>query len=197
MKSRLVLAAVFAAAFAANTTMVSAIETEGYASWYGPDFQGKLTANGEIFDTNKLTAAHKSLPFGSIVKVTNLENNKSVVVRINDRGPYVAGRIIDLTHAAAGAIGMLGSGVSKVKLEVLHKQQENALRSVQVAAFTLRNNAIRVQKELYDLGLEPSIETGASGVYRVLLPGIPLADVPTLQRKLEQIGYTNTLVRMF
>ncbi len=197
MKSRLMLAAMFIAALAANTTTVWAIETEGYASWYGPDFQGKLTASGEIFDTNKFTAAHKSLPFGSIVKVTNLVNNKSVVVRINDRGPYVAGRIIDLTHAAAGAIGMLGDGVSKVKLEVLHRQQEIALRTVQVAAFTLKNNAVRVQKELYDLGLEPSIESSATGVYRVLLQGIPLADVPALQGKLDQLGYTNTLVRMF
>ncbi|WP_455381451.1 septal ring lytic transglycosylase RlpA family protein [Salinispira pacifica] len=197
MKKWLTFTTLLAAALLVGAESASAIETEGIASWYGPDFQGKLTASGEIFDTNKFTAAHKSLPFGSIVKVTNLENNRSVVVRINDRGPYVAGRIIDLTHAAAGAIGMLGNGTAKVRLDVLHKQQENAMRTIQVAAFTLRGNAVRVQKELYDLGLEPTIEVGATGVFRVLLPGIPLADVPSLQSKLTQIGYANTLVRMF
>ncbi|HUX13177.1 MAG TPA: septal ring lytic transglycosylase RlpA family protein [Spirochaetia bacterium] len=197
MKNRLRLALLAAAIFVLSAAFAAATETEGYASWYGPHFQGKLTASGEIFDTNRFTAAHKSLPFGSIVKVTNLENNRSVVVRINDRGPYVAGRIIDLTHAAAGALGMLGDGVAKVRLDVLHQQQENAMRTIQVAAFDLRINALKVQKQLYDLGLEPAIESSATGIYRVLLTGIPLADVSTMQQKLRQIGYPETLVRMF
>ncbi len=81
---------------------------EGIASWYGPRFQGKRTANGERFNTNELTAAHKSLPFGTRVRVKSMVNGKEVVVRINDRGPFIKGRIIDLSQAAAKAIGMLG-----------------------------------------------------------------------------------------
>jgi rare lipoprotein A len=86
----------------------------GGASWYGPGFQGKRTANGERFNTHALTAAHRSLPFGSRVQVTNERTGRSVVVRINDRGPFVGGRVIDLSKAAAQAVGI--SGVGKVKL---------------------------------------------------------------------------------
>jgi rare lipoprotein A len=81
---------------------------EGIASWYGPRFQGKRTANGERFNTNELTAAHKSLPFGTRVRVKSLVDGKEVIVRINDRGPFIKGRIIDLSNAAAKAIGMIG-----------------------------------------------------------------------------------------
>ena len=80
----------------------------GVASWYGPRFQGKRTANGERFNTNELTAAHKTLPFGTRVRVKSMVNGKEVVVRINDRGPFIKGRIIDLSHAAAKAIGLIG-----------------------------------------------------------------------------------------
>lgn len=90
----------------------------GEASYYGRDFHGKTTASGEPFDMNGLTAAHKKLPFGSIVRVTNLENGKEVWVRINDRGPYVDGRLIDLSKGAAREIGLLEDGVGKVKLDV-------------------------------------------------------------------------------
>ena len=86
----------------------------GLASYYADKFNGRKTANGEIFDENKLTAAHKTLPFGTIVKVTNLTNNKTVIVRINDRGPFVSGRIIDLSIAAAKKINLLEAGVVKV-----------------------------------------------------------------------------------
>ena len=88
----------------------------GMASYYADKFNGRKTANGEIFDSNKLTAAHKTLPFGAIVKVTNLINNKSVIVRINDRGPFVSGRIIDLSKAAAKKINLLEAGVVKVSV---------------------------------------------------------------------------------
>lgn len=91
----------------------------GSASWYGPGFSGRNTANGETFNPNQLTAAHRSLPFNTLVRVTNEGNGKSVVVRINDRGPFVHGRIIDLSRAAADHIGMLSSGVANVTLEVL------------------------------------------------------------------------------
>src|SRR3954447_4118595 len=82
----------------------------GAASWYGPGFHGKRTAHGETFNTNALTAAHKTLPFGTQLRVTNERTGKSVVVRINDRGPYARGRVIDLSKAAAEAVGILGVG---------------------------------------------------------------------------------------
>jgi len=91
----------------------------GYASWYGRDFNGRPTASGEIFDMNAYTAAHRDLPFGTRVRVTNEANGRSVVVRINDRGPWVEGRILDLSYAAAKALGMLEAGVARVRLEVL------------------------------------------------------------------------------
>ena len=89
----------------------------GHASWYGPGFAGKKTASGEVFDDTKLTAAHKSLPLGTKVKVTNLENGRSVRVAINDRGPFVGNRLIDLSRAAAHALGMVENGVVRVRIE--------------------------------------------------------------------------------
>jgi rare lipoprotein A len=92
---------------------------QGPVSWYGPGFQGRRTANGETFDTHDLTMAHRSLEFGSEVRVTNLENGRSVVVRVNDRGPYVRGRVADLSHAAARELGFVDDGVVKARIELL------------------------------------------------------------------------------
>ena len=89
----------------------------GIASFYGSKFDGRRTANGEIFSNSKMTAAHRSLSFGSMVRVTNLRNGKQVTVRINDRGPWIGGRVIDLSRAAASQIDMIGSGTARVSLE--------------------------------------------------------------------------------
>ena len=91
----------------------------GIASWYGSDFHGKRTANGEIYDMNKLTAAHKYLPFHTLVEVENLENNKKVLVRINDRGPFVKGRVIDLSRKAGQRIGIEDTGTARVRLRII------------------------------------------------------------------------------
>jgi len=91
----------------------------GVASWYGPGFHGRTTANGERYNMHDMTAAHKSLKFGTKVKGTNQTNGKSVVVRINDRGPYIGGRIIDLSKSAAQAIDMIGPGTAKVTVQIL------------------------------------------------------------------------------
>lgn len=91
----------------------------GIASWYGPGFHGKKTANGERYNQNAMTAAHKTLPLGSVVRVKNLSNGKSVVVRINDRGPYAHGRIIDLSKKAAGKIDMHANGTAKVRVTLI------------------------------------------------------------------------------
>ena len=92
---------------------------QGRVSWYGPGFHGRPTANGETFDAGDLTMAHRSLALGSIVRVTNLENGRTVVVRVNDRGPYVRGRVADLSHAAARKLGFVDDGVVKARIELL------------------------------------------------------------------------------
>lgn len=92
---------------------------DGVASWYGPGLNGNRSASGEVFNQNSLTAAHRSLPFGTQVRVTNLRNGRSVIVRINDRGPFSRSRIIDLSRAAANAIDMVNAGVAQVRLEIL------------------------------------------------------------------------------
>jgi rare lipoprotein A len=93
--------------------------SNGQASWYGPGFYGNRTANGEVFRPGTLTAAHRTLPFGTKVRVTNLWNGRTAVVRINDRGPFHGNRVIDLAHGAANQLGVVASGVAQVKLEVL------------------------------------------------------------------------------
>jgi len=89
------------------------------ASWYGPGFQGNLTANGERYDMNGISAAHKTLPFGTVVRVTNLNNGRSIDVRINDRGPFIKNRVIDLSKGAAQKIDMIREGVVPVRLQIL------------------------------------------------------------------------------
>jgi rare lipoprotein A len=99
---------------------------QGIASWYGPGFHGRRSANGERYNQNAMTAAHRSLPFGTQVQVTNLKNNRSVVVRINDRGPFIRGRVIDLSAAAARTIGITQTGVAPVRIDLLDPQQITA-----------------------------------------------------------------------
>jgi rare lipoprotein A len=119
----------------------------GIASWYGPTFHGKSTANGETYNQNELTAAHKTLPFNTVVKVTNLDNGKSVTVRINDRGPYAGNRVIDLSRAAAAEIDMIGPGTAQVRLELVSsevpigRQIEPEMFTVQLASYTERRQA--------------------------------------------------------
>ena len=95
------------------------IKDRGIASWYGQDFHGWLTASGEIYDMEAMTAAHRTLPLGTVVRVTNIANGQQSTVRINDRGPYLNGRVLDLSHAAARALGMVHDGISPVQLEVI------------------------------------------------------------------------------
>ena len=124
---------------------------EGLASWYGPEFHGRLTASKEIFDMNDLTAAHPTLPFGTYVMVTNLNNGQSTIVRINDRGPFVPGRIIDLSYAAARVLGAIGPGVIPVRLEVIKELSPPTRKPdyfVQVGAFASEANARRLYAEL-------------------------------------------------
>jgi len=148
---------------------------EGVASWYGKDFHGKKTSNGEIYDMYAMTAAHKTLPLGVHVRVTNRQTGRQVVVRVNDRGPFVAGRIIDLSFAAADKLGVVGPGTAPVKIEALGFQADSSGGSVvyrqpesyrigsftvQVGAFSLAANAERLAAELRGRYGSSSIQQG-------------------------------------
>lgn len=122
---------------------------EGVASWYGIPFDGHRTSNGEIYDMHQFTAAHKTLPFGALVRVTNLRNGKQIEVRINDRGPFVANRVIDLSLSAAQAIDMVGPGTAPVRLEVMAGPNPSVgFFGVQVGAFQEKENAQRLRDRL-------------------------------------------------
>jgi len=126
---------------------------DGMASWYGSDFHGKRTSNGEIYDMYALTAAHKTLPLGVFVKVTNKTNDRSLVVRVNDRGPFVRGRIIDLSYAAAKELGVVGPGTAPVRIEALGYLEGDMAKyrhpdsydkgnyAIQIGAFVVESNA--------------------------------------------------------
>ncbi len=137
-------------------------EEEGMASWYGDDFHGKATANGETYDMHALTAAHRVLPMNTRIKVTNLANGRNVVVRVNDRGPFVGGRIVDMSYAGAKALDMVGSGTTRVHLEAVAAQGQTMADVdrllageryyVQVGAFKNKGNAMGLVDELKGQG---------------------------------------------
>jgi rare lipoprotein A len=136
-------------------------EEVGTASWYGNPYHGRRASNGEIYDMDKLTAAHRTMPFGTIVEVRNLSNAREVQVRITDRGPFVGDRIIDLSRAAARQIQMIGPGTAKVRLRVVGLPQAipAGYFAVQVGAFRERENADQLQKRM----------AGEYGTARVLM----------------------------
>jgi rare lipoprotein A len=122
---------------------------EGVASWYGVPFNGHRTSNGEIYDMHQMTAAHRTLPFNAYVRVTNLNNGMQTEVRINDRGPFVADRIIDLSLSAAQAIQMIGAGTAHVRLEVISgPNPQTGFFGVQVGAFLVEANADKFRDQL-------------------------------------------------
>lgn len=142
----------------------------GTASWYGPGFHGNRTSSGEIYDQNDLTAAHQTLPLGTHVAVTNLENGRAVEVRINDRGPFAKDRIIDLSYAAARSIDLIGPGTAPVRIEALgaeRPQLASSAYTIQVGAFTDRANAMRLKGTLdkhFD-GVYVATQDGQAGRY--------------------------------
>jgi rare lipoprotein A len=145
----------------------------GIASWYGHPYHGRAAANGEIYDMEKLTAAHRTLPFGTWVRVTNLSNSKTVDVRIIDRGPFVDGRIIDLSHAAARLVDLLTAGVGEVRIDVLSlppSAMSNAFFAVQVGAFEDKTRAERIRARMqHEYGIaEITLRNGNPPLWRVL-----------------------------
>lgn len=126
------------------------VET-GIAAWYGPGFHGKNTSSREVYDMYDMTAAHRTLSFGTYVMVTNLDNGKAVIVRVNDRGPFAKDRIIDLSYAAARLLDMVGPGTAPVKVEVLadfSPRDSGRGFSVQIGSFSSRENAEALKKRL-------------------------------------------------
>ncbi|MEK6584447.1 MAG: septal ring lytic transglycosylase RlpA family protein, partial [Nitrospirota bacterium] len=120
----------------------------GVASWYGEDFHGKPTSSGEIYNMYDLTAAHKLMPLGTVAKITHLDNGRSVVVKINDRGPFIDGRVIDLSYSAASEIGMVEEGVSKVEIKVLKWGKSLSDFTVQIGSFVVEENAQKLKAKL-------------------------------------------------
>ncbi|MGA2639323.1 MAG: septal ring lytic transglycosylase RlpA family protein [Spirochaetia bacterium] len=168
---------------------------EGFASWYGGKFHGRLTSSGEVFDTNDMTAAHRTLPFGTMVKVTNLDNGKFAVVKINDRGPFVEGRIIDLSRAAAEEIDMLGQGVARVSLDIVAFATDKDVYAIQVGAFGMDKNAEKARLALEAAGFVVTIEKTGLSVARVLVRGIPATSLSDTRRKLEDLGFAQYFLK--
>jgi rare lipoprotein A len=152
-------------------TKAGNIFEEGKASWYGAPFHGRQASNGEIYDMNKLTAAHRTLPFNTVVRVTNTVNGKSTTVRITDRGPFVDNRIIDLSYAAAKEISSIGPGVVPVRIEILSAIDPNAgWFTVQIGAFRERANAEKLRDRLsasYSPVAIQSFDSPKGSYYRV------------------------------
>jgi rare lipoprotein A len=151
---------------------------EGMASWYGVPYHGRRASDGEVYDMYKLTAAHRTLPFNTVVRVTNLSNGQQVDVRIIDRGPFVENRIIDLSLAAARAIDMVSAGTTRVRVEIISGAPIPALGrfAVQVGAFSDRANAERLRDQLATTYQPISVQefTGPNGeLFRVRVGSVP------------------------
>jgi rare lipoprotein A len=185
---------------------------QGTASWYGRKFHGYETSNGEIYDMFSMTAAHKSLPLPSYVRVTNVDNGRQVVVRVNDRGPFHEGRVIDLSYAAASRLDMMGEGTARVTLEVLDPRVNQVTvpaattgkagaapgRYLQLGAFSDRTAIERIEQRVgqrsdgLNLRVSPVNQEGRT-LYRVQLGPVPdSATEARLMRELADAGYTST-----
>ncbi len=168
-------------------------QEEGFASWYGWKFHGRQTANGEIFDMNKLTAAHKTLPFGTLIQVTNVRNDLSVIVRINDRGPFVEERIIDLSKAAADAIGLSALGVAWVRLKLIEEAKAPQF-TVQVGAYREEKNALRTAERVNSHGLKTAFDRSQEGIIRVIVENVPGSEIDSIKQILNTAGFTKILI---
>lgn len=189
---------------------------KGVASWYGPDFHGKRTSSGETYNMHSMTAAHKTLPLPTYVKVKNLANGKSAVVKVNDRGPFKDNRIIDLSFAAAKKLGVVGPGTAKVEVAALQsarstdrakvrvvplasEQQKQADVYIQLGSFGSKANANNMINELVAKNEKPIVISRAdtdNGVfYRVRLgPLLDLSEADSVQKRLLRKGYNNARI---
>lgn len=141
----------------------------GVASWYGDPFHGRLTASGETYDMEAMTAAHRTLPFGTLLRVRNLDNGREAMVRINDRGPFVRGRDLDLSRRAAREIDMIPAGTARVRMTIVDAPPPPSCWEVQVGAFRLRENAEKEADRLEALDQPVRILEDGDGLHRVRL----------------------------
>lgn len=192
----LVLLFASAALFASET---------GLASWYTADRPDALTANGEIFDNSALTAAHKSLKFGTIVRVTDNESGESIEVRINDRGPYVENRIIDLTPEGARLLGFYDKGLAEVTVEVVSEPEveeseyidgsRTGWYTLQVGTYTNTRNAYEVYRNIKSTGLRTQTEIIDGPMLRLSVPDIQAYRLEDVKARLASVGITEPLVK--
>jgi rare lipoprotein A len=192
-----------------------AFRERGTASWYGKKFHGRKTSNGEVYDMYAMTGAHKTLPFGTYVRVNNLNNGKTVDIRINDRGPFVRGRIIDLSYRAAKEIGLVGPGTAPVEIVALGIPKETRVHgrvqrtlvpgnyyigdfAVQVGAFKDRTNAVRLRDRLAQKHKDTHItlyDSREGRYYRVRTAKCRTLDqARRYQKLLEKEGYRDAFV---
>jgi rare lipoprotein A len=191
----------------------SGFNETGVASWYGPDFNGHSTSSGETYDMYGATAAHRILPMNTMLLVANLENGKNTIVRVNDRGPFVQGRILDLSYTAAKKLGLVNNGTAKVQVTALTQadspSQDNVSAEpgvnynlgefyVQIGAFEQKNNALKLQKKFVDTGHTAVIEeylSPKSLLYRVCVyAGKELRGAYKVESSLHQHGWRGAFV---
>jgi rare lipoprotein A len=180
-------------------------ELSGHASWYGGKFHGRKTASGEVYNMNDFTAAHRTAPFGTRLKVTNIQTGQSTVVRVNDRGPFVRGRLIDLSYAAAKAIGLVQNGTALVQLKVLGRAQVSAPRApesespfyVQVGSFREGENARAMIRQLERAHPQFKAEVvQGSEMHRVWVGPFPAEEeARRAERELSDAGYDSLVLR--
>ena len=167
---------------------------QGIASWYGADFHGKQTSSGEVYDMHQLTCAHNTLPLGTMVMVTNLENGRSVELKVNDRGPFVKERIIDVSYAAAQMLGMWEKGTAPVKVEVISLAPEPVQRfTLQVGSFVDETNARRLAEQLrknFENVFVTTLETPTQKYHRVRVGQFDTKEsASVMAEKLSQMGF--------
>lgn len=177
---------------------------KGVASWYGPKFHGRKTANGETYNMHAMTAAHKTLPFGTLVLVRDLETGKEVTVRINDRGPFVRGRIIDLSHQAGKKLGLDVRGITKVRIRAVASTEKKRVDferghfAVQVGSFSVEANARALKETLKKEGYNADViffDRGDAVFWRVWVKEYTrLEDAEKAARKLQKAGHGNAVV---
>ena len=218
------LAALFAAAFLAGCASTARLESpsrgttqKGLASWYGAQFHGRPTASGEIYDMNRISAAHKQLPLGTVVQVRNRDNGKKLKVPINDRGPFVAGRIIDLSVGAARKLDMFGKGLANVRIKVVRKapkkrklpisyparggtarkadRDRRGGYTIQAGAFDKRSRAVALARRLRrELDIDNVKVTRGGGVHRVRIERRRRQAADDVLRRLKAAGISAFLM---
>ncbi len=190
------------------TKVYTGYHETGIASWYGSDFHGRPTASGEIYNMYAMTAAHKTLPLGTYVNVKNLENGREAVVKINDRGPFVKGRIIDLSYKAAKKLGMANKGTAKVRITVVKSPFNyngknfyfKQYYAVQIASFKIYSNAMefkKVLKKYFSKTYVKKVNVDGDTFYRVLIGNyLNKYDAERILNKCNKLGYDGFIVEI-